>query len=262
MSMRLIKLLLRRYLQSPRTYGYARRILLLAQYLSRTPDEPDLTAFAALNRRGGGLLVDIGANGGQSAIALGFLCPKFEILSFEPNPALWSDLDFVKRLLGRRFSYRRLGLGAATGRMLLYVPIAGNLPITTRASLSLEAAQQHCRTLGSELKQAVRVDEFHVEISRFDELNLRPDAIKIDVEGAEADILLGMRDTISAHAPIIMLECNDGDERCREFLSAFGYRFYYFNPRDRRFRDLPVENARNWFAIPRAREAEMLSHQR
>ena len=83
-----VKNFLRRNLQNPRLYGYARRVLLLGQYLLRIPDEPDFRIFSIFRQRSGGILVDVGANGGQSAIAFAFICPKCQILSFEPNPGL------------------------------------------------------------------------------------------------------------------------------------------------------------------------------
>ena len=59
-----------------------------------------------------------------------------------------------------------------------------------------------------------------------------PAFVKIDVEGAELDVLRGMSQTIQSHRPIIVYEVDDGDpaafERkqgnCRSFLHPFGYR--------------------------------------
>lgn len=251
MGYRPIKDFLRRYIQHPAIYGYARRVLLLFQYLARTPDEPDFAVFRQFDHLNGNLLVDVGANGGQSAIAFAFMCPKSEILSFEPNPALWSDLNFVRRVLGKRFSYRKLGLGRSAATMRLHIPVVGNLPITTRASLSLEDAEEHRLRLKGELKREIGMRAVDVDVVAFDELGLRPYAIKIDVEGFELDVLNGMHATIAACSPLLMLESNESDAACKEFLASYGYEFFDFDQTTGKLSDKPVTKTRNWFAVPR-----------
>lgn len=244
-----VRTFLRRFISNPRIYGLARQAMLVGQYMLRRPDEPDLLAFACRRDRQG-LAVDIGANGGQSAVALAFILPAHEIMSFEPNPALWPELDFVRRLLGPRFSYRKLGLGDRRASMALYVPQVGDLPITTRASLSREEAEAHCARLERETARKATIADLSVDIVPFDELGVAPDVVKIDVEGFELQVLRGMRATLAASRPILMLEANANDPECRAFLSALGYRFAYFDRKQRIFVDERPEGAGNWFALP------------
>lgn len=244
-----IKNFLRRRMRQPQVYALARRIMLLGQWLMRRPDEPDFVAFKALKAEKG-LVVDIGANGGQSAIAFSFLLPRFEILSFEPNPALWPDLDFIGRILGRRFSYWKIGLGARADRMTLFVPQIGNLPVTTRASLDRRAADAHCDNLTKEVGQRPEISETTVDIVPFDSLDLRPDIIKIDVEGYERHVLEGMMETLKIAQPILLLESNADDQACMDLLSPLGYRFYYFDLTSKRITTNPQNRSRNWFAAP------------
>ena len=66
------------------------------------------------------------------------------------------------------------------------------------------------------------------------------DFIKIDVEGHELAVLRGARDTISAHRPTILIECEarhrpDGDVRpVFEFLTSLGYEGSFFLAGSRR----------------------------
>lgn len=244
-----VRRLLRRFLSDPRLYGLARQAMLLGQYVLRRPDEPDLLAFARCGRRPG-LAVDIGANGGQSAIALAFILRDHQIISFEPNPALWPELDFVRRIVGARFSYRKLGLADQSGSMTLHIPQVGDLPITTRASLSRAEAEVHCAMLERETGRKAGIAQRTVDIVRFDELGLAPDVVKVDVEGYELQVLEGMRSTLEASRPMIMLEANAHDSECRAFLSSFGYRFAYFDREARQLTDARPEGVRNWFAVP------------
>jgi len=58
-----------------------------------------------------------------------------------------------------------------------------------------------------------------------------PNFVKIDVEGAEIQVLRGMAGVIEKHKPIIIFEIDDGDPQafaqkkttCTEFLQNFGY---------------------------------------
>lgn len=244
-----VRRLLRRFVSNPRIYALARQTMLLGQYALRRPDEPDLLGFAPRKDRSG-LAVDIGANGGQSAIAFAFILPAHKIVSFEPNPALWPELDFVQRLLGRRFSYQKLGLGDQSGSMTLHVPQVGDLPMTTRASLSRAEAEAHCATLERETGRKTIIAQRTVDIVPFDALGLIPDVVKIDVEGFELQVLHGMRATLASSRPMLMLEANANDPQCRAFLATFGYRFAYFDRKQRKLVDERPMGANNWFALP------------
>lgn len=159
-----VQTFLRRYLQSDLLYRYLRRILITAQYVLRRADEPELKAFGILGQDGDrGLLIDIGANGGQTAIAFGFICRGFEIVSFEPNPGLWSELDFARKLLGTRFSYKRCGVGDQNGSFDLHVPYVGNLPVTTQASVVADKVERAAASLKTTLGQDVEVRQVKVE---------------------------------------------------------------------------------------------------
>jgi FkbM family methyltransferase len=223
--------------------------MLLGQFVLRRPDEPDLRAFQSF-RKQSGLVVDIGANGGQSAFAFAHLLPGYQIISFEPNPALWPELDFAARWLGSKFSYRKLGLGPAPAVMTLFVPCVGDLPITTRASLSKEDAAAHCATLEAETGRPASIAEIEVQIVTFDSLDLRPDFIKIDVEGYELGVLEGMRRTLSEARPIIMAESNSNDEACWALLEGCGYRILWFDRETRVLVEQAKGRSNNWFAVP------------
>ena len=244
-----VKNFLRRRMRQPQIYALARRVMLVGQRVLHKPDEPDFVAFEALAKEKG-LVVDIGANGGQSAVAFSFLLPLFDIISFEPNPALWRDLDFISRILGRRFSYRKIGLGPRADKMTLYVPQIDDLPITTRASLDRDAADAHCDRLTKEVGRRPEINETTVDIVPFDSLNLDPEIVKIDVEGFERHVLEGMAATLERVKPILLLERNEHDEACKAILSPLGYRFFYFDPVAKKLASDPSHRTRTWFAVP------------
>jgi len=218
----------------------------------RRPDDPDFLAFRQLSVGDHGLILDIGANGGQSAIAFSFLFPHHRIVSFEPNPALWPDLDFIRRLIGDRFSYEKLALAEQPGSMKLFVPCVRNFPVTTRASLSRSAAEQQRDLLKDQGIGGVELRETMVEVAQADSLGLLPDIVKIDVEGFELDVLKGMQRTLERCHPVLLVESNERDAACRALLESLGYSIERFDPTTRTL--VPSnddESCRNWFAVCR-----------
>lgn len=81
-----VKQLLRRHVNSDRVWSTFRSALVTYQYLARDPDEPELRVFAVQRRQSHLSFADIGANGGQTAVAMARILPKATIDSFEPNP--------------------------------------------------------------------------------------------------------------------------------------------------------------------------------
>ena len=242
--------LVRRNVASVHLYGLMRSAMLAGQWLTRRPDEPDLLFLGRLPRRDDELVLDIGANGGQSAIAISFIRPRARIVSFEPLPPLWAELGRVKRLLGRRFEFRRYGLGRMDGSFPLYVPVSGELPMTPRASVSREAALANCAELERTVGLPTRLEQVTVEIRNCDTEKLEPMAIKIDVEGAEYEVIQGLRNTIEEHRPVLILERSESFENCAQLFAELGYDILLSEPISARERRLPGLSNRNWIASP------------
>ncbi len=241
---------LRRIVGNERTYNRLRRVLLLYQFYFKAPHEPDYLILKCLRGRKKGLFVDVGANGGQSAIAFASICPTFDIVSYEPNPSLWPELDFIKRVLGSRFSYHRTGLGKEAGRYRLHIPVQGRLPITTRASIDRELVDKQLDHFADQQGQPAGVKEVDIVIRRFDDLDIQPDVVKIDVEGHELSVLEGMTETIAKSRPVFLVEKNVEIDACQALLQAHGYRFYDFNVKTRALSTDKEDVSCNWFAIP------------
>ena len=249
--------LARKRLGNPRAYNLCRRAYLVGLRVLRRVDEDDLRAFGRVPDRHG-LVLDIGANGGQSAIALSFLMPDHRIHAFEPNPALVGEMRFLRRLLGGRFTYQIAALGDRPGTLSLHVPVMGKLPITTRASLLASEADAHAQTLRERYDMPVTIARHDVPVLAGDGCELQPDAIKIDVEGAELQVLMGLAETIARTRPTIMLERGTSMVACQGFLAPLGYRFAQRGREGELHERLDLP-ARNYFAVPRERWQEFVS---
>jgi len=63
--------------------------------------------------------------------------------------------------------------------------------------------------------------------------DLRPDLIKIDVEGFEIEVLQGLTRTIKAFKPLVLVECSDTHDEVSDLLSKYSYRNFEFSRKDK-----------------------------
>jgi FkbM family methyltransferase len=212
--------------------------------------EPDFNFFRHVDGASG-LFVDIGANIGQSALSFRIANRTCSILSFEPNPDLAFGLHTVKHLLGDSFDFRMHGFGATTESRRLFVPMVKGLAFPQCATFRRECLEGNAerQRLFHEWTGADRFDivERSIHVVRFDELMLNPDFVKIDVEGGEMDVIVGMEETLARCRPMLMTEGN----ACSDFLVQRDYRTYVHERRQNRL--MPArgdEDALNFFFIP------------
>jgi FkbM family methyltransferase len=76
--------------------------------------------------------------------------------------------------------------------------------------------------------------EGDISISKLDNFNLKPDLIKIDVEGFEPMVIDGGMETISKHLPIILIEIhkNENQQSTIDKLLNLGYRVHNLGIKD------------------------------
>jgi FkbM family methyltransferase len=149
--------------------------------------------------------------------------PTARIISFEPNLLNTDALCRVADHFPGRVSVERVALSDIDGEAQLFWPVYNGQPLSTLASFNITAA-------GSWLAdnmpwfdpEKLKVEHVSVVTKRLDSLNLRPDIIKIDVEGSESRVIRGGLGTIEACRPIIMAESLDSD--ALDALRLFKYR--------------------------------------
>lgn len=174
---------------------------------------------AALKRSGREVTyVDVGANVGHHALFMSQHADR--VLAFEPYPPLQDHIR-EKIELNRISNVRVLpfGLGDRT-ETLAYHPGAGTNP----------GAGTFLNATGTAESASVPL-----EIKRGDDvvesLSLgRVDILKVDVEGFEAPVLQGLRETIRRDRPVILLEVGERTKRAV--------------PTETKFRDLFYDGAR------------------
>lgn len=160
----------------------------------------------------GYIVYDIGANIGYHTLGL---CQKAKhVYAFEPN----------------KKNYKLLKLNTSYNKNVTNLNVAcsnkkGTLQIED-FDLNTYGNFGECRIVEvGQLTETVVIDEL-VQTNKIEPPNL----IKIDVEGHEYEVVLGMLDTIKNNLPVIMYEHLHGDNlpKIHELLVNMGYKIYWF----------------------------------
>lgn len=188
-----------------------RRIALLRAYEPATAD-----LFRELLPHGG-TFMDVGANLGYFSItAAGYVGEKGRVMALEPVPHIFEllrrnlDVNQVHNVTALPF-----GCAATSGTMQMVL---------------------HADSGSSHLAPQQGSGGVEVQVSTVDEVVSeygiqRLDLLKIDVEGAELEVLKGANETIRDFRPAAFLEVNHlerfgaSESAVRDYLSPFGYSF-------------------------------------
>ncbi|WP_342362794.1 FkbM family methyltransferase [Terrarubrum flagellatum] len=225
-----------------------------AQLNQNEPHEPHFRIFAGLT--GGQLFMDVGANCGQSIISFKSVNPEAQIRSFEPATFSFAIASRVARVFQEAQVFN-FGLSDRTTRLPIFTPVIDGLLVTPLSALDPSAFEPNGtmhRFLMEDIAKGADVSLFsqEIELRRGDEFALSPDVIKIDVEGAELQVLAGLEETIGAHRPLIMTEKSDAVGIAR-FLADFDYEPYRYDEKlvDRpALKHLPVVEGMNPDHLP------------
>ncbi len=176
--------------------------------------EPHLQRLIREYVRAGDSVYDIGANMGYVSLSLAKrVGPRGRVVAFEPVP---QSVDLLRsNIADNRLGNVQVFDAAASDRAgETIIRVAKNL---ATASLYWHKHDQSAREL---VIRTVAIDEL-VDAGKIP----RPKFVKIDVEGAEALVLQGMRRTLAAARPVLFIECSDvGRETAWQTLSELGYR--------------------------------------
>lgn len=165
------------------------------------------------------LVLDVGANIGNSALRLAVLSPAARIHAFEPDPDTFqSALTNLRLNHPERITLHNCGLGDAVGRSKLYR--------VNRNNPGMNRILDDERDLPFRWIDVDALDRF-AETHHLGRVNV----IKIDVEGRELSVLKGARRILDHDKPVLHLELDDLNLRdcgtsARDvvaFLRACGY---------------------------------------
>ncbi len=149
------------------------------------------------------VIIDVGANIGNHS--LNFAEHFKSVHAFEPNPILWEQFECNKFINGFecRIKLHRYGLSDRDANLLLHLTDAPNLGLGTFSTV-----EQYDTPLKPAGNCEVRRGDDFLEAEGITTV----DAIKIDVQGFEPEVLRGLRRTIVNNRPIIWIEIGAGTQ--------------------------------------------------
>jgi FkbM family methyltransferase len=168
------------------------RLALLKRLWTHIPVS-SLESARALDAYEGGDVLDVGAFHGWYSV---LLAPAAEagdrFVSFEPDPAAVPVLQAMLDDLGRRFP--SVDLSVVTR------PVGDGHAVAASWPAGESSHPRFARVPGENAEPSLTLD--HVVLTE----GLKPRLVKIDVEGAELSVLLGMPNILREHRPVVMLE--------------------------------------------------------
>jgi len=165
--------------------------------------DPSLTAVLRTYAESGRPFLDIGAHVGMaSMIYAGLTDDETRVIAIEPNPHVFPILVENSRVNGMRIECFRVAFGAAAGAVKFFV--SGRDP---NASLSREAPGKYWYWAGRDKPSLQECRVTMTTVDQFCEaLAMTPGFMKLDVEGAELDVLRGAAGMLRKCRPLILLE--------------------------------------------------------
>jgi FkbM family methyltransferase len=176
------------------------RDLLQRKILLNGDFDPDCTKFILSSLAPGSVFLDIGAHAGYySLMAAQLVGSQGRVLCVEPNPAMVKQLrENVKRSRLPNVAIVEAACSDKCETRMLYIP---DFPLSVKSSLARESAGT---------SQCVAVDCATADLLCQQHGISRIDVMKIDVEGAEVQVLAGMVGILSNMRPKIAIELRPG----------------------------------------------------
>ncbi len=230
--------------------GYYLGNKLINQFDLFLPHEEDYYGFKKLTQLSHGLFLDIGANDGKSARSFMKLFKKWRIYSVEANPLHKTSLQKLKKKYVN-YDFKIGAIGKPNSRLMLYTPIYKKMVIHSAAAIDLNQVKYQMKKQfrKQHILERMRYKETQTHRIHLDDLNLKPDIIKIDIEGMEHIALQCLEKTIQHNLPILLIEYNPNNyEHIKQLLFPKGYIARGFDIQHNRF--VAFNQHRNCFFIP------------
>jgi len=174
-------------------------------------------------------IIDVGANRDQSIVSFQAIFPQAIVDSFEANPFFLPVLQDVGKWY-EEVTIHTYGLGFTEDTLEFYVPVVDGRAYleegsTRRDSFEFDWVKERLASYGTTLEFDIFPVEIRTAPSVIGEKLI--DIVKIDVEGAEMDVLSSMDDLIGHLHPVFLVEDSDF-HKVTEFLSSRGYECFQY----------------------------------
>lgn len=193
--------------------------------------EESETEFLLKNAINADVFIDIGACVGVYSVAVAKKNPECKVYAFEPDLENLKWINASSQLNNVKVETKKYAIGNKNGEIVFYSnKNARGIHTVNKESLqeSNNEQSQICSTKVEMRKLDYLIKEKEIEC---------PDLIKIDVEGAELEVLKGARNIIETSRPKILIEVhpnkiqafNDCIENVKHFLIKKNYNIEFLD---------------------------------
>lgn len=169
-----------------------------------------------------GVLLDIGANIGITAVPMAKRAPNAEVHAFEPIKENFSTLQrIVNHFNISNVKLFNLALGTDKGVLKMIMPIQGNSRMQGLSKAYEEGSNEKGTLYTVPLE---RLDDLYPSAANIS-------AIKIDVENFEYQVFKGAIELLKRNMPLIYCELWDNENRSAVFglMESLGYKIHVYN---------------------------------
>ena len=217
--------------------------------------EKEAGGFDYLKKKNNLKIVDIGANDGLSS---SYFLSKFNnstIYIFEPLKLEKKSLKIKNK---NRVKIFNIALGNKKEKNFLNIPYYNILFFKKKFYLSAYSTVSKKNKLIFNINKSLKTFYFYkkilnfktlIKIKKLDDFKMKPDIIKLDVEGFEEKVILGSVNTIKKNLPILYIE--RPTKRTFLILRSLGYLNFVFDTFNKSFIKTKKikKNYRNYFFI-------------
>ena len=209
----------------PRVYNWRNRHNVLIQRFRGGVHDPDFAWLAevTVDRP---LVVDVGANTGQTLQTVKTLMPSARLLCIEPSAFVVAALIRTAARYKEDVEVASFAAGDAFGSATISTPVAAGIIFTQFATLTEVDKREVAATITEAGFPNITENDIEVRKSRcvvapLDAIVDRCDVLKVDVEGFEDSVFAGARRLVQTYRPLLIIERPSSD--LADYLEELGY---------------------------------------
>ena len=197
------------------------------------PHEKDFYGLRDIfNRNHKGDFLDVGGNIGLSTIgfrSLGFV--KNRIFIFEPNMKYCNDKLKLLKKNYKKIKIFPFGLSSKNKKLKLFTPIFNGKVFHFLSSSDKKYVIKKLQYHYQSKSKLFKLYKNKIFLKKYDDLKLKikPTFIKIDVEGHDHEVILGMKKSIKKFNPVILIEYNPENFKNIYIQLKKSYKCYIFS---------------------------------
>jgi len=209
----------------PRVYNWRNQHNVLIQRLRGGVHDPDFAWLAEVTVERP-LVVDVGANTGQTLQTVKALLPTARLVCIEPSALVLAALLRTAARYAEDVEVASFAVGDSFGSATISTPVAAGIIFTQFATMT-EMDKSEVASMITEAgfpnvtPEDIAVRKSRCVVAPLDEIVDRCDVLKVDVEGFEDSVFAGARRLVQSCRPLLIIERPSSD--LADYLEGLGY---------------------------------------